>query len=57
MKKKKPLTISQCWELFEKKRNKVNILLNALDHMEHSSKRSVTECVALAMGVELESFY
>ncbi len=50
----KPLTDSEVWDRFEKKRNKVDILFEALDFMQQYNGRSKVQCIALAMDVELE---
>ena len=41
--------------LFNKKRNKVDILIDALDEMQAYNGRSKTDCIALAMGFEYTS--
>ena len=48
---KKALSIE---EEFNKKRNKVEILFEALDIMQQYNGRSVWYCIALAMGYETD---
>jgi hypothetical protein len=38
---------------FNKKRNKVDILMEALDYMQQYNGRSKLQCIALAMNYEL----
>jgi len=38
--------------LFNKKRDKVAILWDALDYMQQYNGRSKTDCIAIAMGYE-----
>jgi len=48
------MNAKEVMELFEKKRNKVEILWEALDYMKQYNGRSRVECIALAMNVDLE---
>jgi len=43
-------TKTQIWEAFDKKRNKVEILIEAMDYMQQHNDRSKTDCVALVLG-------
>lgn len=45
------------WKMFEKKRDKVDILLNALDYMREYNGRSRVQCIGLAMGLEQSVAY
>lgn len=44
----------EVWNLFNKKCNKVDILMEALDYMQQYNGRSKICCIALAMGVDYE---
>ena len=55
MAKEKIFTDEQIWNMFEKKRDKVNILFEALDFMQQYNGRSKTQCIGLAMGLEYEN--
>ena len=41
--------VKDVWERFEKKRNKVDILFQAIGYMQQYNGRTVKECVELAM--------
>jgi len=51
------MTEQKIWEMFNKKRNKVNILLEALDFMQQYNGRSPMQCIGLAMGLSQEVAY
>ena len=53
IKKRTIKTSKEIMEEFEKKRNKVDILWEALDWMQSYNGRSKTDCVAFAMGYEI----
>ena len=50
------MTEQKIWEMFNKKRNKVNILLKALDFMQ-LQWASPMQCIGLAMGLSQEVAY
>lgn len=49
---KEIITLDELNELYNKKRNKVEILWEALDYMQQYNGRSKVDCVALALGYE-----
>ena len=48
------MTKQEVADLFERKRNKVDILWEALGEMQSYNGRSKLECIALAMNVDLD---
>ena len=50
------MTTSEVWVKFHKYTDaqQVEILLEALDYMNQYNGRSKVQCIALAMGIELE---
>ncbi len=51
------MTQTEILAKFEKKRNKVDIMWEALDYMNQYNGRTPTECVGLAMGLTNEQAY
>lgn len=54
MKTKELLSDQQIWDMFEKKKNKVELLFESLDYMQQYNGRSKLCCIGLAMGLEYE---
>lgn len=46
------LTYQELCTLFDKKRNKVDIMMDALDYMQQHNGRTKIDCIALALGYE-----
>jgi hypothetical protein len=51
------MTEQKIWEMFQVKRNKVDILLEALDYMQQWNGRSKWQCIGLAMGLTQKQAY
>ena len=51
------MTPDQIWAMFQKKRNKVEILMEALDYMQQWNGRTKIQCIGLAMGLSQEQAY
>jgi hypothetical protein len=51
------MTEQKIWEMFQAKRNKVDILLEALEYMQQWNGRSTYQCIGLAMGLTQEQAY
>jgi hypothetical protein len=51
------MTEQQIWNMFQVKRNKVDILLEALEYMQQWNGRSPCQCIGLAMGLTQEQVY
>ncbi len=54
MSKDKLLTVDEAWEIFNKKRNKVDILMEAIQIMQGYNGQRVIDCIARAMGYEVQ---
>lgn len=50
----KEFTQQEVRSLFEKQKNKVPILLEALEFMQQHNGQSKIKCIALAMGLKLK---
>lgn len=48
------LTTADVWDKYDKARNKVEILWQALDYMSQYNGRSKITCIAMAMGYETD---